>query len=82
MRSSLDRLTPKQKEDLAHFYSSEAYKALYILCKYEIGGLGKDALASTDHAQTRFYAGQANMAAKIPKIIRELYKNLDDNKKG
>ena len=82
MKSSLDRLTPKQKEDLALFYDSDAYNALQALCRYEIEGLGKDALDSPDHDQTRFYSGQANMAAKIPKIIRELYKSLDDNKKS
>lgn len=80
MKSTVDLLTDKQREALALFYGTDAFDAIKQLCKLEIEGLGKDALASPDHEQTRFYAGQAAMAAKLPKVIRMLYKVKEDNK--
>jgi hypothetical protein len=81
MKSTVDQLTNKERELLALFYDTETYKALKQLCKYEIDGLGQDALASPDHNMTRWYSGQATMATKLPKLIRELFKEKEDNKK-
>lgn len=80
MKSTLEKLSYKEQELLALFYDTETYKALKHLCQLEIDGLGKDALASIGHEWTRYYSGQAEMAAKIPKIIRELYRDKDKNK--
>jgi hypothetical protein len=74
MKSTLEDLSASEKNALALFYDSAAYKALRHLCQAEIEGLGKDALLSQSHEHTRWLGGQADMAAKILKIIRELYK--------
>lgn len=79
MKSTLDQLTSSERKALVLFYDTEAYKALKRLCELEIAGLGKDALGSTDHNQTRWLGGEANMAAKIPKIVRELFKESVSN---
>lgn len=81
MKSTVELLTAKERELLVHFYGTPTYDAIKRLCKMEIDGLGKDALVSPNHEQTRFYSGQAVMAAKIPKVIRELYKQSEANKK-
>lgn len=80
MRSSVEQLSIGEQRALAQLYGTDGYKALVHLCKLEVEGLGKDALASTEHEQTRWLGGQANMAVKIPKIIRELSKATDKNK--
>lgn len=80
MKSTLEQLSASKKQALALFYDTEAYKALKELCELEIDGLGKDALGSPSHEQTKWFGGQASMAAKIPKIIKELY--IESNKKG
>ncbi|CAB4176478.1 hypothetical protein UFOVP1522_49 [uncultured Caudovirales phage] len=79
MKSTLDRLAPKQKTALVNFYGTDAYEALKQLCKYEVEGLGKDALGSTSHEQTKLYSGQAMMAVKLPKIIKQLYEESKKN---
>lgn len=78
MKSSVDRLSVSEREALANFYDTDAYKALKKLCQFEIEGLGKDALGSQTHEQTRYYSGQASMAVKIPKIIKAMGKTKED----
>ena len=80
MRSSVEQLTPSERKALILWYDTEAFKAFKQFCKLEIEGLGKDALDSPSHDMTRFYSGQANMAAKMPKMIRALYE--ESNKKS
>lgn len=80
MKSTVEQLSPAERAALVHFYDTEAYKALKKLCQLEIDGLGKDALGSPDHEQTRYYSGQASMAAKLPKVIRQLYQEAEENK--
>ena len=80
MKSTVEQLTSAERKALVLFYDTPAYNALKHLCQLEIDGLGKDALASQDHNQTRWLGGEANMAAKIPKIVRQLYKESEDNK--
>lgn len=72
MKSTIEQLTPKDRVALAHWYGTESFNALKKLLQFEIDGLGKDALASLDHEQTRFLSGQASMAVKIPKIVKQL----------
>lgn len=79
MKSTVEQLSTKEAEALARFYDTDAFNALSKLCKLEIAGLGKDALASPNHEQTKFYSGQAAMAAKLIKIIRALYKEREKN---
>lgn len=81
MKSTLEELTAAEKKALAHFYGTSAYDVLKKLCHLEIEGLGKDALGSPNHEQTKFYSGQAVMAAKLPKLIRELHKETEKNRK-
>jgi len=80
MKSTVELLTDKQRGALARLYGTDAHDALKALCKLEITGLGKDALDSPDHNMTRWYAGQAAMAAKIPRVIKMLNKEFEDNK--
>ncbi len=79
MKSTLEQLTPKEREALVHFYGTATYDALKHLCRLEIEGLGKDALGSPSHEQTRYFAGQANMAAKLTKVIKSLYEESKKN---
>lgn len=72
MKSTIDQLTPKDRIALAHWYGTESYNALKKLLRLEIEGLGKDALGSPNHEQTKYFAGEAAMAAKIPKIVKQL----------
>lgn len=72
MRSTIEQLGPKDRKTLAHWYGTESFIALKKLLQLEIDGLAKDALASIDHEQTRFLSGQASMAVKIPKIVKQL----------
>lgn len=82
MKSTVEQLSNKEVEALVRFYDTDAFNALSKLCKLEIEGLGKDALASPNHEQTKFYSGQAAMAAKLIKIVRGLYKEHEKNKEA
>lgn len=77
MKSTVEQLSDNEREALAHLYELPGYKAFVKLCRMEIVGLGADALNSQDHELTRYYSGQATMASKLPKIIRELHKELN-----
>lgn len=77
MKSTVEQLSDNEREALAHLYELPGYKAFLKLCRLEIEGLGKDALGSQSHEDTRFYSGQSVMANKLPKIIRELYKEIN-----
>ena len=80
MKSTVDQLTTKERDTLAHFYDTEAYLVLKKLASLEIVSLGKDALTSLDHEQTRFLAGQATMAKNFIELIQLCYKA--SNKEG
>lgn len=85
MKSTIEQLTGAQRKALALFYETPTYEALKALCQLEIDGLAKDALDSPSQEQTRYYAGQAQMASKLVKLIRQLYKESlksDDKQKG
>lgn len=81
MKSTLDQLSPAEIKALVLWYDTESYHALKRLCQLEIDGLGKDALGSQKHEDTRYYSGQASMAAKLPKSIKKLYDLNQENKK-
>lgn len=74
MKSTVDLLTKKEKEALALWYETPSFMALKKLCELEIEGLGKDALGSPSHEATKYYAGQADMAAKLIKVVGGIYK--------
>ncbi len=82
MKSTIEQLSASERKALAHFYNTAAYKALKHLCELGIIGLGKDALGSQSHDDTRWYGGQANMAAKIPKAVRSIYEESEKNEKA
>lgn len=75
MKSTVEQLTKVERQALVHFYETVPFEALKHLCQLEIDGLAKDALDSQSQEQTRYYAGQAAMATKLIKIIRQLYKD-------
>ncbi len=80
MKSTLDKLSDNEKEALAHLYELPGFKALVKVCRLEIEGLAYDALVSPNLETTKYLNGQAVMAEKLPKIVRELYKEI--NKEG
>lgn len=81
MKSSLEKLSPGERNALVHWYDTESYKAFKRLCQFEIEGLGKDALGAQSFEQVKLISGQASMAAKLPKIIRAMFQESEDNKK-
>jgi len=70
----MDQLSPIEKEALALFYETDAYKALDKFCKLDVVGLGRDALVAPSMEQVMYLKGKAYMAEHIPKLIRQLYK--------
>lgn len=80
MKSTVEQLTSKERTALINWYDSESYQALKHLAQLEIAGLGDDALNSPSHEQTKFYSGQAVMAAKLIRIVQQLYKEHLKNK--
>lgn len=77
MKSTIDQLSVKEKEALAEFYNTEAYKALEKFCKLDIAGLGRDALQSPSQEQTKYLQGKAHYAEYLPKLVHELYKQVN-----
>jgi hypothetical protein len=81
MKSTVELLSDKHRMALARFYGTEAHEALKALAKLEIVGLGKDALSSPNHEQTKWYSGQATMATKLLKMVKMLHDDSEANKK-
>jgi len=77
MKRTVDLLTANEKEALAHLYELPGFKALSKLCQLEINALAKDALLSPDHETTKFLNGQATAYMNLPKLVRNLYKELN-----
>ena len=80
MKSTIEQLSAAELKALVLWYNTASFNAYKRLCQLEIDGLGKDALGSPNHDQTRFYSGQASMAAKLPKMIKGLYE--ENKQKG
>jgi homoaconitase/3-isopropylmalate dehydratase large subunit len=78
MKRTVDLLTANEKEALAHLYELPGYKALIKLCQLEINAIAKDALLSPDHETTRYLHGQAFAYENLPRLVRNLYKDLKD----
>lgn len=73
-KSTLDYLTPKEREALASIYDLDGFKALKKLCEAEIVELGKDALQAPSMEIKEVLHGKALMAVHIPRIIHEEWK--------
>lgn len=80
LKSTLEQLTPKEREALATIYDMDGFKSLKKLCELEIIALGKDALEAPTMEQKEIFHGKAMMAAHIPKTIIKEWKRL--NKDG
>jgi hypothetical protein len=78
MRSSLDKLTAKEKELLADFYKSSTYEALKKLIELEREELAKDAILAWQN-DPKFIAYLAGGADKLKGLCVLL---KDNNKKS
>lgn len=75
LKSTLEQLTPKEREALASIYDNEkGFKAFKKLCELEIIELGKDALQATNMEQKEIFHGKAMMAQRLPKLIIDEWK--------
>lgn len=77
MKSTLDQLSPKDKEDLALLYDSDGYQALKKLNKLEQIGLGADALMATTMEDVKYLKGRSYQWKVIIQIIRDIYKQVN-----
>lgn len=80
MKSTLEQLSAKEREALAHFYDTDAHKALRKLIDVERLELAKDHVNQTDILHVRFLSGQSDGLKKLALTLRENYKHFD--KKG
>lgn len=77
MKSTLDRLSAKEKEALALLYNTEGYEVLRKLCTLEVEEFAKDALIAPNMEVLNYYRGQADFAKNLPKAIRKVYKEVN-----
>ena len=74
MKSTQDSLSHKEKEALALFYDTDAYRALVHIRDIEVSGLGADAILSDTQERTNYIRGQVVWANNLIKMIEDLYK--------
>lgn len=77
MKSTLEQLSAKEREALAHFYDTDAYKALRKLVDLERLETAKDHLDQTDILQVRYLSGQASSLKKLVLTLRDNYKQFE-----
>lgn len=80
MKSTLEQLSAKERELLAHFYDTDTYKALRKLVEVERLEIAKDHIDQTDILQVRYLSGQASSLKKLCLTLRDNHKQSD--KKG
>lgn len=80
MKSTIEQLSIKEREVLAGFYDTPAYKALRRLIDIERLELAKDHVDEIDIMQVRYLSGQAASLAKLVVTIRDNFKSIE--KKG
>ena len=74
MKSTVSALSQNEREALALFYDTEAYKALIKFCELEVNALGVDALQALNIEQVRVLQGRAAFASDLVKFFKEIYK--------
>lgn len=74
MKSTLDKLSSKEREALARLYETDGYAALKRLHQLEIAGLGQDALVASSMEAKEFLHGRAHQSKVLVELIREAYK--------
>lgn len=77
IKSTLEMLSPKEREALANLHESDGFKALKKLCEYEIIALGRDALTASTMELKEILHGKAMMASHIPQTINNEWKRLN-----
>ena len=80
MKSTLEQLSAKEREALAHFYTTDAHKAQEKLINLERLELAKDHVGKRDILDVCYLSGQSDGLKKLILTIRENYKTFD--KKG
>lgn len=74
MKSTVSLLTPKEREALALFYDTAAYKALHKLIDTERLELAKDHVDQSDILQIRYLSGGASSLKKLILTLEDIYK--------
>lgn len=77
MKSTLEQLSAKEREALAHFYGTDMHKALEKLVGAERLEIAKDHVDQTDILTVRYLSGQASSLKKLLLTLRENHKTLD-----
>lgn len=77
LASSLEKLSPKEREALARWYDSDSWKALRHLVDVERMMLAKDHVDQIDIMQIRYLSGQANGLKKLILTLAKNYKDVD-----
>lgn len=80
MKSTLEQLSSKEREALAHLYGTDAFKALRKLIDVERLELAKDHVGQTDILQVRYLSGQSDGLKKLVLTVRDVHKQSE--KKG
>jgi hypothetical protein len=74
MKSTVQKLSPKEREALALFHDSEADKALRKLVDTERLELAKDHVDQSDILMIRYLSGGANSLKRLIVTLDEIYK--------
>jgi len=77
MKSTLEQLSAKEREALAHLYGTDMHKALEKLVNAERLEIAKDHVDQTDILQVRYLSGQASSLKKLLLTLRENHKTFD-----
>ena len=81
MKSTVEQLSPNQRQALVSFYETDTYKALKRLIELERLELAKDHVDVTEIGQIRYLSGQAAGLKKLVKTLRQLYIQQDKKKR-
>lgn len=80
MKSTVEQLSLKDRQALAHLYETDAYNALKKFAELEALSLGMDALVATDMNQVNYLRGRATWAKEVCELIRKI--SLETEKKS
>ncbi len=73
VKSTLEQLSGKERQALALFYETDAYKALINLIQAERLEIAKDHLDQSDILMIRYLSGQANGLKKLVLTLKDNY---------
>lgn len=77
MKSTLEQLSAKEREALAHLVDTDGFKAFVKLIEAERMEIAKDHVDEIDILQVRYLSGQASSLKKLVNTLRENHKQFD-----